>query len=69
MAEYRKKWYDNEILLRIWYFDKKYSLHEMAERAGVSDETMRLLCLKYNIKKGEKHGSPFKRNWSTRSGK
>lgn len=50
---YKKKWYDDESWLRLSYIDKGMKVGEIAQYAGVSQETVRKLLLKYNIVKGK----------------
>lgn len=50
--KYRRKWYDNEQWLRMMYIDKRLRISEIANYAGVSDETIRKMLIKYGITKG-----------------
>ena len=46
---YKKKWYDNDLWLRFEYVRQGLSIEEIAKKAGVSEETVRKLLLKYEI--------------------
>jgi transposase len=48
---YAPKWYDNSVWLRSSYIDKGMKIPEIAEFAGVSEETIRKLLIKYKIKR------------------
>jgi DNA-binding XRE family transcriptional regulator len=49
-VKYKKKWYDNSQWLRMMYVEKKLTKGEIADYAGVSEETIRKLLISYGIK-------------------
>lgn len=52
MANYKAKWYDSELLMKMLYIDKKMSVAEIADYCSVSDETVRKMLRKYGLVKG-----------------
>jgi len=52
--KYTAKWYDNITWLRYMYIDNGKTIPEIATEAGVSDETIRKLLIKYNLMRGKK---------------
>jgi transposase len=51
--KYSPKWYDNHIWLALMYVEQGLKIPEIAEKAGVSDETIRKLLIKYDLMRGK----------------
>lgn len=49
---YKKKWYDDRAWLKMCFIDKGMTVSEIAVTAGISEQTVRSMLSKYNIKKG-----------------
>lgn len=50
---YKKKWYDDQPLLKYLYIDRSLTVDEIAEKFGVSSETARKLLIKHNLKRSK----------------
>lgn len=49
--KYKAKWYDSKDLLKMLYVDKQMSQDEIADYLQVSNETVRHLLSKYELRK------------------
>jgi orotate phosphoribosyltransferase-like protein len=50
---YKKKWYDDYSVLQLMYIKKGQTIDEIAATLNVSNETVRRLLIKHDLKRGK----------------